>query len=116
VAASAVSGVKSSGRLTGRWNARDGQHDSEHDRAEYPGPTASPMPTRPGTDKDEQRRHARIVSRLLSLLWMHRLIARVHGTRRSHLTEQGRTAVTALMITRHISSPRKRGSNWSHVE
>jgi hypothetical protein len=54
--------------------------------------------------KAEQRRHARAVSRLLSLLRTHRLIARVHGTHRYHLTRQGRAATTALITVRNVGT------------
>lgn len=52
--------------------------------------------------KDEQRRHAAAVSRLLSLLWTHRLITRVRGTHRYHLTKHGRTVSAALIKLRNV--------------
>jgi len=54
--------------------------------------------------KADQRRHARAVSRLLSLLWTHRLIARVNGTHRYHLTKHGRTIVTASITLRNVGT------------
>jgi hypothetical protein len=54
--------------------------------------------------KDEQRRDATRVSRLLSLLWTHRLIARVNRTHRYHLTKRGRTVVIALITIRNIGT------------
>jgi hypothetical protein len=51
--------------------------------------------------KTEQRRHATAVSRLLALLRAHRLIRKVSGTR-YHLSDRGRTIVTALISVRNI--------------
>jgi hypothetical protein len=57
-----------------------------------------------GASKDEQRRNATRVSRLLSLLWTHRLIARVNRTHRYHLTKRGRTIVAALITPRNVGT------------
>ena len=57
-----------------------------------------------GASRDEQRRNATRVSRLLSLLWTHRLIARVNRTHRYHLTKRGRTVVTALITMRNVGT------------
>jgi hypothetical protein len=53
---------------------------------------------------DLQRRHAAAITRKLALLRAHRLIRKVHGTHRYHLTEAGRTAVTALLAARNTSA------------
>jgi hypothetical protein len=52
----------------------------------------------------DQRRHAAAVSRKLALLRMHRLIRKVTGTHRYHLTVHGRIVVTALMTARNTST------------
>jgi hypothetical protein len=52
----------------------------------------------------EQRRHAAAVSRLLALSRAHRLIRKVSGTHRYHLTDRGRTIVTALIYVRNIGT------------
>lgn len=54
--------------------------------------------------KDEQRRHAAAISRKLALLRAHRLIRKVPGTHRYHLSSQGRTIVTALLTARNTST------------
>ena len=54
--------------------------------------------------KTEQRRHAAAVSRLLALLRAHRLIRKVTGTHRYHLSDRGRTIVTALISVRNIGT------------
>ncbi len=54
--------------------------------------------------KHEQRRHAAAVSRKLALLRAHRLIRKVPGTHRYHLTNRGRTSVTALITARNAST------------
>ncbi len=54
--------------------------------------------------KHEQRRHAAAVSRKLALLRAHRLIRKVPGTHRYHLTNRGRTTVTALITARNAST------------
>ena len=54
--------------------------------------------------KHEQRRHAAAVSRSLALLRAHRLIRKVPGTHRYHLTQRGRTIVTALIAARNAST------------
>ena len=56
------------------------------------------------TSKDQQRRDAARVSRLLSLLWTHKPIARVHRTHRYHLTKRGRALVAILMTIRNIGT------------
>lgn len=53
--------------------------------------------------KHEQRRHAAAVSRMLALLRAHRLIRKVPRTHRYHLSDDGRTILTAL-ITAHNTS------------
>ena len=52
--------------------------------------------------KPERRRNATRVSRLLSRLWTHRLIARVDRTHRYHLTRRGRTVVAVLINVRNV--------------
>lgn len=54
--------------------------------------------------KPEQRRHAAAVSRKLALLRAHRLIRKVQGTHRYHLSARGRTIVTALLSARNAST------------
>jgi len=56
------------------------------------------------TSPEKIRRHAAAVSRKLALLRMHRLIRKVRGTHRYHLTVQGRIVVTALMTARNAST------------
>jgi hypothetical protein len=56
------------------------------------------------TSQQQQRRQAAAVSRKLALLRAHRLIRKVSGTHRYHLTEQGRTIVTALITARNTST------------
>jgi hypothetical protein len=56
------------------------------------------------TSQREQRRQAAAVTRKLVLLRAHHLIRRVPGTHRYHLTEQGRTIVTALITARNTST------------
>jgi hypothetical protein len=48
-----------------------------------------------GASKPEQCRHAATVSRKLALLRAHRLINKVAGTHRYHLSRQGRINATA---------------------
>ena len=50
------------------------------------------------------KRHAAAVSRKLALLRMHRLIRKVRGTHRYHLTVHGRIVVTALMTAKFVST------------
>jgi hypothetical protein len=52
---------------------------------------------------EQQRRHAAAVSRKLALLRAHRLIRKVPGTHRYHLSDTGRIAVTALIAARNAS-------------
>lgn len=52
----------------------------------------------------EQRRHAAAVSRLLALLRAHRLIRKVSGTHRYHLSDRGRIIVTTLISVRNIGT------------
>ena len=54
--------------------------------------------------KHQQRRHAAAVSRRLALLRAHRLIRKVPGTHRYHLSRHGRTIVTALLTARNAST------------
>lgn len=54
--------------------------------------------------KPEQRRHAAAVSRKLALLRAHRLIRKVPGTHRYHLSNQGRRIVTGLITARNAST------------
>jgi hypothetical protein len=60
---------------------------------------AKPAPT-----QAEQRRRTAAVSRKLSLLRAHRLIRKVPCTHRYHLTEAGRTVVTALIAARNANT------------
>jgi hypothetical protein len=53
---------------------------------------------------EDRRRHAAAVSRKLALLRMHRLIRKVTGTHRYHLTVQGRIVVTAMITARNTSA------------
>jgi hypothetical protein len=57
-----------------------------------------------GASKQEQRRHAAAVTRKLALLRAHRLIKKVPGTHRYHLTTRGRVAVTALITARNANA------------
>jgi hypothetical protein len=57
-----------------------------------------------GVSKQEQRRQSAAVSRKLALLRAHRLIKKVPGTHRYHLTAQGRSIVTALITARNTNS------------
>jgi hypothetical protein len=52
----------------------------------------------------ERRRHAAAVSRKLALLRAHRLIRKVPGAHRYHLTAAGRTVVTALLTARNANT------------
>lgn len=54
--------------------------------------------------KPKQRRHAAAVSRQLALLRAHRLINKVAGTHRYHLSRQGRIIVTALIAARNVGT------------
>lgn len=54
--------------------------------------------------KQEQRRHAAAVTRKLALLRAHRLIRKLKGTHRYHLTKQGRTIITALITAQNAST------------
>lgn len=54
--------------------------------------------------KHIQRRHAAVVSRKLALLRAHRLIRKVPRTHRYHLTDKGRTIVTALVTAQNAST------------
>ena len=60
------------------------------------------------TDADaampEQHRHAAAVSRQFALLRAHRLINKVAGTHRYHLSRQGRIIVTALIAARNVGT------------
>jgi hypothetical protein len=51
-----------------------------------------------------QRRHAAAVTRKLALLRAHRLVKRLPGTHRYHLTTAGRTIVTTLLTARNTSA------------
>jgi hypothetical protein len=52
---------------------------------------------------EQRRRHAAQVTRKLTLLRAHRLIRKVPGTHRYHLTDAGRTIVTALIAAHNAS-------------
>ena len=54
--------------------------------------------------KQEQRRHAAAVTRKLDLLRAHRLIIKVPGTHRYHLSARGRIIVTALIAARNANA------------
>ena len=54
--------------------------------------------------RHDQRRHAAAVSRKLALLRAHRLIRKVPRTHRYHLTDHGRTIVTALITARNANT------------
>lgn len=56
-----------------------------------------------GASKQEQRRHAAAVTRKLALLHAHRLIRKVPGTHRYHLSRQGRIIITALITARNAN-------------
>ena len=56
----------------------------------------------------EQRRNAAAVSRLLALLRAHRLIRKVSGTHRYHLSGHGRVIVTTLISARNIGTDKLR--------
>jgi hypothetical protein len=53
---------------------------------------------------EQQRRQAARVSRLLALLRAHGILRKVPRTHRYHLTERGRTVVTALLTARQAST------------
>ena len=57
-----------------------------------------------GASKQEQRRHAAAVTRKLALLHAHRLIRKVPGTHRYHLSRHGRIIVTALITARNANA------------
>jgi len=57
-----------------------------------------------GASLDQQRRQAAAVSRKLALLRAHRLIRKVPGTHRYHLSASGRIAVTALIAARNADA------------
>ena len=59
---------------------------------------------RPAHSKAEQKRQAAAISRKLRLLRAHRLIRKVPRTHRYHLTDAGRTLVTALMAARNANT------------
>jgi hypothetical protein len=59
---------------------------------------------KPGRTKAEQKRQAAAVSRKLRLLRAHRLIRKVPHTHRYHLSDTGRTIVTALMAARNANT------------
>lgn len=61
------------------------------------------FPDQPASQQ-QQRRQAAAVSRKLALLRAHRLIRKVPGTHRYHLTEHGRIIVTALLTARNTSA------------
>ena len=54
--------------------------------------------------KQVQRRHAAAVTRKLALLHAHRLIRKVPGTHRYHLSRQGRIIVTTLITARKANA------------
>ena len=57
-----------------------------------------------GASKQEQRRHAAAMTLKLALLRAHRLIRKVPGTHRYHLSRQGRIIVTALITARNANA------------
>jgi hypothetical protein len=57
-----------------------------------------------GASKQEQRRHAAAMTRKLALLSAHRLIRKVPGTHRYHLSRHGRLIVTALIAARNADA------------
>ncbi len=59
---------------------------------------------RPGRTKAEQKRQAAAISRKLRLLRVHRLIRKVPHTHRYHLTDAGRTIVTALIAAHNANT------------
>ncbi|MDB5400458.1 MAG: hypothetical protein JWQ55_2476 [Rhodopila sp.] len=54
--------------------------------------------------KQEQRRHAAAVSRQIALLRAHRLVRKVRGTHRYHLSAKGRVILTALICARNVGT------------
>jgi len=54
--------------------------------------------------KEEQRRHAAAVSRQIALLRAHRLVRKVRGTHRYHLSAKGRIILTALICARNVGT------------
>jgi hypothetical protein len=54
-----------------------------------------------GASRQQQRRNAAAVSRKLALLRAHRLIRKVPGTHRYHISNRGRIIVTALIAARN---------------
>lgn len=59
---------------------------------------------RPGRTAAERKRQAAAISRKLCLLRAHHLIRKVPHTHRYHLTEAGRTLITALMAARNANT------------
>lgn len=59
---------------------------------------------RPGRTKADRKRQGAAISRKLRLLRAHRLIHKVSGTHRYHITEAGRRIVTALMAARNANT------------
>ena len=60
--------------------------------------------SRPTSPAQQQRRQAARVSRLLALLRAHGILRKVPHTHRYHLSERGRTVVTALLTARQAST------------
>ncbi len=56
------------------------------------------------TTPEDQRRHAAAVTRKFHMLRAHGLIKKVTGTHRYHLTDKGRSIITALITARNASA------------
>jgi len=54
--------------------------------------------------KQEQRLHAAMVSRQIAMLRAHRLVRKVRGAHRYHLSAKGRLIVTALICARNVGT------------
>lgn len=55
---------------------------------------------RPANDQAEEKRRSGAVSRKIRMLRAHGLVRKVAGTHRYHLTERGRTIITAILAAR----------------
>ncbi|MBF0422817.1 MAG: hypothetical protein HQL73_07480 [Magnetococcales bacterium] len=56
------------------------------------------------TTPEDQRRHAAAVTRKFMMLRAYGLIKKVTGTHRYHLTDKGRSIITALITARNASA------------
>jgi hypothetical protein len=59
---------------------------------------------KPDGDAAEAKRQSARITRLLTLLRAHELISKVPTTHRYHVTEKGRTTITALSAARQVDT------------